>query len=233
MTARSTRRQWTEADIAIIRMHYADQPTKDVAAMLGCSVCAVYNQAFNLGLKKSQAFFESDNSKRIQRGHQDPRLMATRFKPGHASWNKGVPGSTGLHPHSRATQFKPGRLPSHARNYVPVGSLRILRQPYPYLERKVTDDQRIKPARRWVAVHRLVWMAANGAIPPGHIVVFKPGMKTLVEADITLDKIDCITRAENARRNDPSVKNPELKQLFQLKGAITRQINRIAKEHTA
>lgn len=47
--------------------------------MLGCSVAAVYNQAFNLGLKKSQAFFESDeNSKRIQRGHQDPRMASTR-----------------------------------------------------------------------------------------------------------------------------------------------------------
>lgn len=211
MKARTTRRQWTEADLATIRAHYPDKPAKDVAAMLGCSVSAVYNQAFNLSLKKSEAFFESDNSKRIQRGHQDPRMTSNRFKPGHASWNKGVPGSTGLHPNSRATQFKPGRAPSDARNYVPVGSLRVIRQPYPYLERKVTDDQRIKPACRWVAVHRLVWIAANGPLPEGHIVVFKQGMKTLVESEITPDKLDCITRAENARRNDPGAKNPELK----------------------
>ena len=67
-------------------------------------------------------------------------------------------------------------------------------------------------------------------VPPGHIVVFKPGMKTLVEAEITLDKVDCISRAENARRNDASNKSPELKALYQLKGAITRQLKRIVKE---
>ncbi|MBP8226304.1 MAG: HNH endonuclease [Acidovorax sp.] len=227
------RRQWTEADLDTIRAHYADKPTSDVAAMLGCSVAAVYNQAFRLGIKKSQAFYEGGNSSRIQRGHQNERMMVTRFKPGHVSWNKGVPRSTGLHPNSRATQFRPGRAPSEARNYLPVGSVRVIRQPFAVLERKTTDDPHIKPARRWVPVHRLVWIAANGPVPDGHIVVFKHGMRTLAEEEITLDKLACITRAENARRNDLGAKNPELKGLYQLKGAITRQINRITKEHTA
>jgi hypothetical protein len=32
--------------------------------------------------------------------------------------------------------------------------------------------------RNWVAVHRLVWEQAHGPVPPGHIVVFRPGRHT-------------------------------------------------------
>lgn len=63
------------------------------------------------------------------------------------------------------------------------------------------------------------------------MVVFKRGMKTSVLEEITLDKLDCISRAENARRNHPRNRDPELGRLIQLKGAITRQVNRINREH--
>jgi hypothetical protein len=87
---------------------------------------------------------------------------------------------------------------------------------------------------RWVPVARLVWEAAHGPVPPGHIVVFKsPALRTVVLEQITLDKLDCITRAEHARRNHPRNKHPELGRLIQLKGAITRQVNRIAKAAAA
>lgn len=114
-------------------------------------------------------------------------------------------------------------------NYVPIGTLRVSKDGY--LERKMNDDPNIYPARRWVAVHRLVWEASHGPIPDGHIVVFKPGMKTSVLEDVTHDRLECITRAEHARRNHPRSKSPELAKLVQLKGAITRQVNRISREH--
>lgn len=221
------RRKWTEADIATIKAHYPDKPTKDVAAMLGCSVSAVYNQAFNLGIKKSQVFWDSDMTTRIKRGHQDQRMASTRFKPGNVPWNAGCKGwqSGGR---SAETQFSTGMSPP---NTMPVGSLRIVTSNtgVAQLERKI-NTQSGPSNLRWRTVHRLVWEAAHGPVPPGHIVVFKPGMKTLVEAEITLDKVDCISRAENARRNDASNKSPELKALYQLKGAITRQLKRIVKE---
>jgi hypothetical protein len=52
---------------------------------------------------------------------------------------------------------------------------------------------------------------------------------------ITPDAVEAITRGENARgenarRNHPKNKSPELARLYQLKGAITRQVNRINKE---
>jgi hypothetical protein len=154
-------------------------------------------------------------------------MVATQFQPGAVPWNKGVPGSTGHHENTRATQFK-ARRPEDARNYLPIGSLRVTRDGL--LERKMTDNREIVPARRWAAVHRLVWEAANGPVPEGHIIVFRPGQRTTQEAEITIGRLECISRAENARRNHPARKSPELAKLVQLKGAITRQVNRIAKE---
>ena len=155
-------------------------------------------------------------------------MVGARFKPGQAPWNKGTPGSTGLHPNCRKTQFKKGRAPQEARNYAPIGSLRLNKDGH--LERKMTDDLTLASSRRWSPVYRLVWEAAHGPIPAGHMVVFKPGQKTAVLEQITLDRLEQISRADNVRRNDPKNKHPELARLVQLKGAITRQVNRINKE---
>jgi hypothetical protein len=83
---------------------------------------------------------------------------------------------------------------------------------------------------RWHPVHRLVWEAAHGPVPKGSICVFKPGRRTTVLEEITLDRIEIITRAQNAARNHPRARSPELARLVQLKGAITRQVNRITRE---
>lgn len=86
---------------------------------------------------------------------------------------------------------------------------------------------------RWHGVHRLVWAEAHGPIPHGNLVVFKPGQKTTELDRITVDKLDCITRAQHAQRNHPRSQSPEMGRLAQLKGAISRQVNRIAREHRA
>jgi len=70
-----------------------------------------------------------------------------------------------------------------------------------YLERKVSDDRSIQPARRWVAAHRLVWEAAHGPVPAGHIVRFKPGMHTTVAEQITVDRLELYSRAANMAQN--------------------------------
>lgn len=207
---------------------YPDNTGDAVAQALGCTTKAVYAKVAELGLRKSEAFKAGEKSGRIMRGRTDPRMIATQIKPGAVPWNKGKPGATGLHPNCRHTQFKAGRAPEENSNYLPIGSLRVSKDGY--LERKFTDDRSIVPARRWVAVHRLVWEAAHGPIPTGYIVVFKPGQKTAVEADVTVNRLECISRAENARRNHPRNKSPELAKIVQLKGAITRQVNRIIRE---
>ena len=56
------------------------------------------------------------------------------------------------------------------------------------------------------------------------------GQFTNVLEEITANKLECISRAENARRNSMWRLDPEVAKLYQLKGAITRQVNRIKKE---
>lgn len=218
---------WFPAEIEILRELYPHHTSSHVGQVLGRKPGSIWTKARELGIGKSQAFLDSAKSGRIQRGQQDPRLKSTQFKPDMVPWNKGIKGSTGLHPNSRATQFKKGRAPEESRNYLPIGSLRITKDGY--LERKVTDDHPV-PTRRWIAEHRLVWERAHGPIPKGHIVRFKTGMKTAIEAEVTLERLECITRAENANRNSFRRFGPEMAQLYQLKGAIARQLNRISKE---
>lgn len=218
---------WTHADEFALRAMYADNPTADIAKILGRTKSQVYRKAHQLGLAKSEEFLQSTLSGRIQRGRTDPRMVATQIKPGSTPWNKGTHFVAGGR--SAETRFKTGRKPQESRNYRPIGSLRISKDGY--LERKITDDRALSPARRWVALHRLVWEAERGPIPSGHIVVFRLGLHTTVPEDVTVERLECITRVENMRRNSVHTRlPPEVRQLAQLKGAITRQVNRIAKE---
>ncbi|NKF57495.1 HNH endonuclease [Ralstonia solanacearum] len=119
-------------------------------------------------------------------------------------------------------RLKPGHT-SH--RHKPVGSERIS---CGYLQRKLYDTG-YAPAD-WVNVHRIVWEEANGPIPSGHVVCFLPDRKTTVLSLITADALELVSRVELARRNHPLSKSPEFNQLVQLKSAITRQVNRIARE---
>lgn len=224
------RHKWSDASIAVLTSLYPHHTAETVAKAIGCNVTTVYNKAHALGLSKSEAFFQSQASGRMQRGQQNEAIKATQFKPGQPTWNKGIKGSTGHHPNCKATQFKPGqKLGAAQHNYVPLGSLRTSRDGY--LERKTNDTHPVS-TRRWEAVHRIVWQAAHGPIPKGYIVVFKPGQKTTQEEDITLDRLELITRAQNMKRNSVHTRMPpEAARLVQLKGAINRQVNRIQREH--
>lgn len=223
------RQAWTAADDAVLQARYPHEATEAIAADLGRNERAVYQRAHALGLKKSEAYMASVDSGRIHAGWHDGRGNSTRFKPGQTSWNKGVHGITGHHPNTRRTQFRKGQMTgAAARNYQRIGTLRVNNG---VLERKVTDDPSLVPARRWQAVARIVWEQANGPIPAGHAVVFKPGRATVVEEQITLDAVELVTRAELMRRNSRHTRYPpELNQLMQLKGALNRKINRRIKE---
>lgn len=220
-----TRHHWTLDEMQLLRQVYPCTPTVEVAHQLSLPLGKVYAQASRMGLRKSEAFMAtSTKTGRILKGGK--LSQDTQFKSGQEPWNKGRKGWQ-AGGRSTDTQFTTGMEPP---NTLPVGSLRIVvGKGHPQLERKVGTASGPNHMR-WKSVHRLVWESVNGPTPPGHIVVFKPGMKTLVEAEITIDKVECISRAQNAQRNHPRNKSPELAKLYQLKGAITRQVNRISKE---
>ena len=222
------RRYWTPEEDAIMREHYPHKPTAAVAAMLpGRSEHQIYGRAWILGLGKTAEYLASDAACRIQRGRTSPAMVATQFPNGHKPWNVGKRGWQ-AGGRSVETQFKPGELSGRARALLkPLNATRTV---YGNLERKVTEGGPY-PAARWKPVHRLVWEAAHGPVPDGHLIVFKPGRHTLIEDEITLDRIELITRCENMRRNSRHTRYPEeLNKLIQLRGVLTRRINKRSKQ---
>lgn len=214
-----SRMRWNKQSDQSLRDLYPHYSAEACALALGCNVSSVYNRANALGLKKSNEFMRSELSGRLGRGQG----ASTRFQKGHRTWNKGLRFEAGGR--SPETRFKPGRKPHEAHNYLPIGSFRVA--PDGVLERKVTDDPSVVPSKRWVAVHRLVWIEANGPVPAGHAVAFKPGMRTADPDLITLDRVELITRAELMRRNSYHTNfPPEARKLIQLRGALSRKIKR-------
>ena len=216
------RKVWSQEEIDVLRSLYPDTSTAEIAKKLGITVDRVYHKAHKMGLAKSAEFLESANSGRIQRGRSDPRMIATQFKPGQQVWNKGMKG---LRIGGEETQFKPGQLP---HNTSEIGAYRITKGGT--LQRKISNAKGSN-SKRWRGVHELVWVEANGPVPEGHICVFKPGMKTSELEEITVDKVECISFAENMRRNSYHNNYPKvIARLIQLRGAVQRKINRRMKE---
>lgn len=219
-----TRRFWTDLELELLRQAYADYTTEAIATVLGRTVEQVYSKAGNLGLKKSEAYMASPAACRLRRGNEVGK--AFRFKKGQTPFNKGAAGwNAGGRSHE--TRFKPGRAAQDAHNYVPIGSTKLSKDGY--LVQKTTDDPSIFPARRWVAVHRLVWEATNGPIPDKHIVVFRRGMRTTVFEEITLDRVECISLVDNMRRNSLHRYPKEIAHAIQMRGALNRRINHVEK----
>ena len=212
------RRAWTPEEEDYLRLHYDNSTPEELEAHLKRSRPSIYQHAMSMGLKKSPEYFKTMV---VGRFVKDGRHLGKRFAPGFTPWNKGRKGWVA--PGSEATQFKPGGKPSQT---LPVGSYRVTKDGT--LQRKIGEEPG-GPSKRWRSVHELVWVEANGPVPQGHIVVFRRGCKTTIKEEITIDKVECISRAENARRNNAS-RDPALIKLYQLKGAITRQVNRIISE---
>lgn len=215
--------RWTPEQLAILRREYPNARCVEVARLVGHSVSATYQMARKLGVEKSEAFKASEASGRLSA--MDAAGRAHRFKPGHKTWNKGASWDAGGR--SVETRFKKGRPAHEARNYRPIGSLRIARDGS--LERKITDDPTMPAKRRWVAVARLVWEAEKGPIPSGYSAVFKPGMHTTKAEEIAVDRLELLSRAELMKRNTLHRYPKDIARAIQLRGALMRQINKRSK----
>lgn len=205
-----SRRHYTPAEEQQIRELYPDMKTEKLAQLMGRETHSIYQKAKAMGIKKSEAYLATPDACRLRRGGNIG--VDTRFKKGVPTWNKGISYQAGGA--SVQTQFKPGSKP---HNWVPVGSERLLEG---YLQRKITDTG--YPPRDWRMVHVMVWEEANGPVPPRHVVIFKNKDKS----DIRLDNLELISRGDLMKRNSYHQYGKEVAQLVQLKGAITRQINK-------
>lgn len=206
-----------------MRQAYPTTTARTIAGILDASVTAVHQKARLMGLSKAPGFV-ADQARRDLLSRGDHPFHKHRFSKGSVPANKGRKGAQSVG-NMAQTQFKGGQMP---HNWVPVGSYRVNRADNA-LERKVSDLPG-PPNVRWKPVSRLVWEAANGPVPDGHMVVFKPDRKTTVLEEITLDAVECISKAEHARRNSIHNMPPELADLARLRCRLVKAINRKAKE---
>lgn len=204
--------------LAELTTRYPNEKAAKIAESMGVSVCNVRYQAQKLRLRKSKEFFASSESGRTD----GKRGLTGRFQKGHQTWNKGI----NFPSRGRAveTQFKKGHRPMNAQ---PIGSYRITKDGL--LQRKISNDKGSN-SKRWRSVHELVWVEANGAVPKNHIVVFKKGMNTTNPDEITIDKVECISRQELMRRNTVHNLPEELAEVVRLRGVLNRKINSRSKE---
>lgn len=218
------RRLWTVPEIRLLKKLYPDHPASHVAKLLGIAVHRVHSKAARLGLKKSAAFLASDRSGRIQRGHTNPRMIAARFKKGHVPANKGL-RRPGWHAgRMRETQFKKGQFPIlHDPEFYVLGALRVNTDGY------VDMRTSFEPGSRgWTPLHRILWEDKHGPLPEGYCLRFIDGDR----ANCCLENIECITRAENARRNSIHRLPPDLKAAIQLNGQLKRRIRERLEQST-
>jgi hypothetical protein len=140
-----------------------------------------------------------DTLRRINIERDKTGSVATRSGPGFVPWNKGKRDEYRL---------------SHG---APLGTLR---KKMGYWQRKVSMDG--PWMTRWQWVHVLMWESAHGAVPDGYLVTFKNGDGD----DIALDNLVLLSKADNLARQSAHTFGPELFRLMQLRGAITRQLNK-------
>ena len=223
------RRFWSPEDLSRISELYPDQPTANVARLLDRGLSGVYGMAAKLGLKKSQAFLDSDKSGRLRKGQTRPGTEQNQFKKGHVPANKGLrrpgwaPGRMG------STQFKKGcRSGIAARNWKPVGT--ITADTEGYLRIKVREAVYGKEAtgfgntKVWPLLNRVVWEQHNGPIPPKHLVMFKDKNRQ----NCAIENLELRSMADNARRNQMWNNMPrELAEVIQLNGVLKRKIRKL------
>jgi hypothetical protein len=205
------RRFWHPAEIAQVRAQYPHMKTAVIAAMLDRTVTTVYQRAQQLGLTKTPEFYANPACGRTN-GRQG---IGTRFTKGAVPANKGLRRPGWGPGRMKETQFTKGQMP---HNWKPVGSVRMNSEGY----RDIKVDDRAKGPKAWVAIHRLNWIAANGPIPAGMVLRFNDGNKlNTLAANLSL-----ITRSDHLRLNWHERYPKKIRQIVQLRGAITRQINK-------
>lgn len=112
------------------------------------------------------------------------------FPKGNVPANK---GTKGVH-HGSSTSFRKGNVPA---NRVPIGSEKQREDGYVWV--KVCDGQKND---NWRQKHLLIWEAANGPVPTGHVVMFGNGDTT----DVRLENLVLAEKADVAVMNHQGIK---------------------------
>lgn len=176
------RTTFTEADDQYVTKHYLDMPIKRIADNIGRSYTGVMGALKRLGLELPEEV-------------RDRNSLVGRFTKGQNPHNA---GKTGIRV-SVKSEFKKGHVPTNTRH---DGAITI-RTERCVKTGKQTKYKYIRLAMsKWEPLHRHMWRKYNGEIPKRHVIAFIDG--DTMNCDIT--NLECISMAENARRNQNHVK---------------------------
>jgi HNH endonuclease len=206
------RTPWTPEEEAYMRQHYAETPTQAIADHLGRSLRKVYSKAYCMDLNKSLAFLASEASGRMKQPLHGGK--AHWFKPGNTSHNKGMKGFYA--PGSEKGWFGKGH---HPANYCEVGTLRINADGY--IDIKLADG-----FHQWFLLARYNWFLHTGHWTTSkECIWYKNGDKH----DCAPENLEVITRREHMQRTTLHRLPKEMALTIQLRGALTRAINKHSK----
>jgi hypothetical protein len=186
-----------------MREFYPVKSASEVAKMLGKTESSVIARAFTLSLKKTAEF-------KTERGRYGRSLQGPNPNKGNKNFR--IPGG-------EKTQFKKGGI---SINTLWDGA--IVTRVY---HRNQRAYKWIRLNSVWYMLHVIRWKEVYGpVIPKDHIIVFKDG-DTL---NCKPENLECISLADNMKRNTIHQMPPELKEIVYLTTRINRKIKKIQKD---
>ena len=200
-------KRWTQKEMDILTQMYPNTSTKELCKLLERNIYAVYGQVFKMKLKKSPEYLKEHIYTIVPN-------KKTQFTKGHKVWNKGLKlgGEFG----GKATQFPKGYKP---HNWKPEGSIRT----------NVDGYQEIKVGKKYVCMHRHLYVNHVGNVSNDEVIRFKDGDKT----NLDLNNLEKISRKEHAIRNSVHNLPEQLKEVVKLKRTITKLITEHGKRQNS
>ncbi len=208
---------YTEVEDKLIMELYPKNPTELIAEKLNVTIYSVYARANLLGVKKDATYLLNQNKilgKRLAASD-----LGHRFEKGIIPVNKGKKQTEYMSPEgierTKNTRFKKGQTATHLQHFK---------------DRMITKrfDSKIQRPYWWIRIskrvwkmyHVEVWERDNGPVSKGNIIVFKDGNSL----NCIIENLECITLAENMRRNTIQRYPEELKSTFRLIGKLKKKI---------
>jgi Mor family transcriptional regulator len=200
-------KRWTQKDIDTLTELYPNTSTQELCKLLDRKIYALYGQVFKMKLKKSPEYLK-------EHVHTIKPSVQHQFVKGHKVWNKGVKLGEGFG--GKATQFPKGHKP---HNWKPEGSIRT----------NVDGYKEIKVGKKYVLLHRHIYVAQVGEIQNHEVIRFKDGNKS----NLDLNNLEKISREEHAIRNSVHNLPEDIKEVVKLKRTITKLITEHGKRQNS
>lgn len=208
-------KEFTELEVRYLRRFYSNGSTSIMAKRLKRPKSSLYNKAHILGIYKTKKYLLKHAS--FQKGTQLGKV--TQFQKGHVPDNKGKTMSPEIREEVKHTFFKKGHKPKNTKTDGHISIRKDTRTGISYKYIRISEGI-------WELLQRYIWIQEHGEIPKGYNVVFKDGNSL----NVTLENLELLSDSELLKKNYFYKYPKEIQRLIQIKGALTRQINKRNKD---